>query len=274
MLGTMLLLALATSLAVLVAGGGALPPPAPLAVVRVPDEPGAIVLPDSQPTVQAVAADLDGDGAPELVRLMGGRSGPLYVEAYRETGGSWAPAASRITAVPGAAGLGEAAYARRPARLLLRQVSGRDRVTLVVQPSFSEPEDERECCLLIHDLVLEGEALRIEQVADPSAVADSVHAIDLDGDGTDELLASYFLAPLNDASSLTEARVFRWADSITSRRRRRPGSPSARGARPSSSATAMAFRATRRPSSAAPPSTRSFESVSAPTTRSSPRIPA
>ena len=118
MLGPMLPLALATSLAVLVAGGGALPPPAPLAVVRVPDEPGAIVLPDSQPTVQAVAADLDGDGAPELVRLMGGRSGPLYVEAYRETGGSWVPAASRITAVPGAAGLGEAAYARRPARLL------------------------------------------------------------------------------------------------------------------------------------------------------------
>ena len=212
MLGPMLPLALATSLAVLVAGGGALPPPTPLAVVRVPDEPGAIVLPDSQPTVQAVAADLDGDGAPELVRLMGGRSGPLYVEAYRETGGSWAPAASRITAVPGAAGLGEAAYARRPARLLLRQVSGRDRVTLVVQPSFSEPEAERECCLLIHDLVLDGEALRIEQVADPSDVADAVHAIDLDGDGTDELLASYFLAPLNDASSLTEARVFRWAD--------------------------------------------------------------
>ena len=82
----------------------------------------------------------------------------------------------------------------------------------MVQPSFSEPEDERECCLLIHDLVLDGEALRIEQVADPSAVADAVHAIDLDGDGTDELLASYFLAPLNDASSLTEARVFRWAD--------------------------------------------------------------
>ena len=42
-------------------------------------------------------------------------------------------------------------------------------------------------------------------------VADAVHVIDLDGDGTDELLASYFLAPLNDASSLTEARVFRWA---------------------------------------------------------------
>jgi hypothetical protein len=212
MLGPMLTLALTATLAMLVGGGAALPPPAPPAVVRVPDEPGAIVLPDREPTVQAVAADLDGDGAPELVRLMGGRSGPLYVEAYRETEGRWVAAGSRTTAVPGAAGLGEAAYARRPVRLMLRHVSGRDRVTLVVQPSFSEPEDERECCLLIHDLVLDDEALRIEQVADPSAVADAVHAIDLDGDGTDELLASYFLAPLNDASSLTEARVFRWAD--------------------------------------------------------------
>jgi hypothetical protein len=212
MLGPMLALALTAVLSLLVAGGAAMAPGSPVAVVRVPDEPGAIVLPDGQPTAQAIAADLDGDGAPELVRLMGGRGGPLYVEAYRETGGRWAPASSRVAAVPGAAGLAEAAYARRPARLLLRHILGRDRVTLVLQPSFSAPEDERECCLIISDVVLDGDALRIESVAEPSDVADAVHAIDLDGDGTDELLATYFLAPLNDASSLTEARVFRWAD--------------------------------------------------------------
>ena len=66
----------------LVAGGGALPPPAPLAVVRVPDEPGAIVLPDGAPTLQAVAADLDADGAPEVVRLVGGDDGAAWIEAW------------------------------------------------------------------------------------------------------------------------------------------------------------------------------------------------
>ena len=123
-----------------------------------PTSPGRSSCPIGQPTVQAVAADLDGDGAPELVRLMGGRSGPLYVEAYREIGRQLGPGRSRITAVPGAAGLGEAAYARPTRRDCCSARSpGATGSRSCVQPSFSEPEDERECCLLIHDLVLDGE---------------------------------------------------------------------------------------------------------------------
>ena len=58
--------------------------PAPLAVVRVPDEPGAIVLPNGAPTLQAVAADLDADGAPEVVRLVGGRQRTAWIEAWAD----------------------------------------------------------------------------------------------------------------------------------------------------------------------------------------------
>jgi hypothetical protein len=208
---TMLTWALAAVLPLLLAGGPALPPRGPLAVVRVPDEPGTLVLPDQMPTLQAVAADLDADGAPEVVRLVAADDGTVRVEAWVQRGEAWTMVAAPAVAVPGPAGQGEAAYARRPARLIVRQVAGRDRVTLVRQPLFSGPEDERECCLLVDDVVVDGDALQLETVADPSAVADAVNVIDLDGDGTDELLASYFLAPLNDASSLTEARVFRWA---------------------------------------------------------------
>ena len=57
MLEPMLTWALATVLPLLLAGSAALPPPGPFAVVRVPDEPGAIVLPDDMPTLQAVAGD-------------------------------------------------------------------------------------------------------------------------------------------------------------------------------------------------------------------------
>ena len=211
MLGPMLTWALAALLPLLVAGVGAMPPPGPLAVVHVPEEPRAIVLPDGMPTLQAVAADLDADSAPEVVRLVAMDDGSARVEAWAQRGEAWTMMAAPGLAVPGPAGQGEAAYARRPARLIVRQIAGGDRVTLVRQPLFSGPEDERECCLLLDDIVVDGDALRLETVANPSPVADAVNVIDLDGDGTDELLATYFLAPLNDASSLTEARVFRWA---------------------------------------------------------------
>ena len=212
MLGPMLTLTLATSLAVLVAGGGPLLPPRPLAVVRVPDEPRAIVLPNGAPTLQALAADLDSDGAPEVVRLVGGDNGAAWIEAWADGADGWRLMTAPALAVPGRAGQAELAFVGRPVRLLLRRADGEDRVTLVRQPDFAEPDDPEECCLLLDDLILAGNSIRLAPVADPGPVADTVHAIDLDGDGTDELLVTYFLSPLNDASSLTEARVFRWAE--------------------------------------------------------------
>jgi len=215
MLGPMLTWALPALFSALVAGGAALPPPAPLAVVRVPDEPGAIVLPNGAPTLQALAADLDADGAPEVVRLVGGDNGAAWIEAWADGANGWRLMTAPALAVPGRAGQAELAFVGRPVRLLLRRADGAERVTLVRQPDFAEsddPDDPEECCLLLDDLVLAGNSIRLARVADPGPGADSVHAIDLDGDGTDELLVTKFLSPLNDASSLTEARVFRWAE--------------------------------------------------------------
>ena len=212
MLGAMLTVALAASLAALVAGGAALPPRGPLAVARVPDEPGAIVLPDEAPTLQAVAADLDADGAPEVVRLVGEDEEPLRIEAWREGPDGWTLAAPAAIAVRGVAGQAERAYARRPVRLLVRRADGAQRITLLRQPDFSESGDPSECCLLLDDVLLAGGTLHLERVADPASTADAVHVVDLDGDGTDELLATFSLEPLNDASSPTVGRVFRWTD--------------------------------------------------------------
>ena len=188
----------------------ALPPPGPSAVARVPDEPGAFVLPNRLPTLQAVAADLDGDGAPEVVRLVGRGGEQLWVEAWREGPDGWSLAAPPTMAVQGVAGQAELAFARRPVRLLVRRADGGQRVTLLRQPDFSEPDDRGECCLLLDDVVLAGASLRLDPVADPGRTADAVHVIDLDGDGTDELLATYSLEPLNDPSSPTVGRVLRW----------------------------------------------------------------
>ena len=173
------------------------------------------VLPNGAPTLQALAADLDADGAPEVVRLVGGDNGAASIEAWADGANGWRLMTAPALAVRGRAGQAELAFVGRPVRLLLRRADGEERVTLVRQPDFAEsddPDDPEECCLLLDDLVLEGNSIRLAPVADPGTVADTVHAIDLDGDGTDELLVTYFLLPLNDASSLTEARVFRWAD--------------------------------------------------------------
>src|SRR5688500_2624812 len=74
--------------AALVAGVPALPPPAPTAVPTIPDEPGAFMLPEA-PTYQAVAADLDDDGANEIVRLVRGERVSIHAEVWREDASLW-----------------------------------------------------------------------------------------------------------------------------------------------------------------------------------------
>jgi hypothetical protein len=112
--------------------------------------------------------------------------------------------------VAGEGGQAERAFIGRPVRLLVRRVDGADRVTLVRQPDFTAPEDDIGCCLLVDDLRLAADRLRLVPVVAPGRIADAVHAIDFDGDGTDELLVTRSLPRLGNVSYPTEARVLRW----------------------------------------------------------------
>ena len=191
--------------------GGALPPmPAPAAVAAIPDEPKTVALPDDRPTIQAVAADVDGDGVREVVRLVGEARGPIHAEAWTERSGGWRQVGDPVLVVPEPAGQGERAYSGRPVRLLVRAVDGGERVTVLRQPDFADPGDTTPCCLMLDDLVADPAGLRLSEAADPSVVADAVLVIDLDGDGTDELLASRSLPPLDGDSSPSEVRIYRW----------------------------------------------------------------
>lgn len=198
-------------LATLVAGGPAVLPPAPTAVRVVPDEPGAFVLPDLAPTYQAVAADLDGDGSREIVRLIAGERGSIVAEVWADAADRWRMLGSGLEVIPRRPGLGQrVVYAGAPVRLLVRQADGRDRVTLVRQPRFDEPGLAVECCLLLHDIVVVEGSPRLLVVADPGNSVGAISVIDLDGDGTDELLTSRSLPPLGDISFPSEAGVYRW----------------------------------------------------------------
>src|SRR5688500_16160778 len=197
--------------AALVAGGPALLPPAPTAVPTIADEPGAFMLPEA-PTYQAVAADLDDDGADEILRLVRGERASILAEAWREDADGWALAGSAVQVVPcGPTGdQGAVTYAGSPARLLVRDAAGRQRVTLVRQPRFEESDLQVDCCMLLDDLVLRDGSLAMTSVAGASDAAGAVSALDFEGDGTDELLVTRSLPPLGDISYPTEARVYRW----------------------------------------------------------------
>lgn len=208
----MLTVALAVLAAALVAGGSGLPLP-PLAVARVPDEPGAIVLDDGVPTLQAITLDVDGDGARDvvrLVRLTGRFEGRVRVEVWTERASGWTRMTRSEQVIP--SGDADLRYVGSPVRLVVRRVDGEERVTLVRQPAAISPGDRAECCLLLDDIDVRGNRIRMTRVASRAAIADAVHAIDLDGDGTDELLATRSEEPLDVPTTPVEARVFRWAD--------------------------------------------------------------
>jgi hypothetical protein len=178
----------------------------------VPDEPGAFALP-ARPTLQAVVADLEGTGVRDLVRLVeDGRRGRVVAEVWRHDGGRWDRLGDDLEVVPPLAGGSQdtAFIGGTPVRLLVRAEGDRERVTVVRQPHFEAPGREPVCCLLLQDVVVVGDRVGLQAVgSDPEAV-DSIHAIDLDGDGTDELLASRSLPPLGRTAYPSEALVFRW----------------------------------------------------------------
>ncbi|HJP71271.1 MAG TPA: hypothetical protein VJ975_06090 [Candidatus Limnocylindria bacterium] len=197
---------------ILAIGSSMAPATAPSAIATVPDEAGATFLPDDEPTFQAVAADLDGDGARDVVRLVGAERGSIRAEAWTVRDGSWSPLAGAVDVIPGrpSGGQGGVVYDGAPVRLLVHHVDGADRVTVVRQPRFVGPDFASECCLLLHGLVLADGQLSLTAVAQATASVGAVSAIDFDGDGTDELLTSRSLPPLGDIGYPSELGVYRW----------------------------------------------------------------
>ncbi len=191
--------------AMLLAGPALASPPPPR--VTIPAEPGTATLTNA-PVFQAVVADLDGDGVREIVALVRPTDGTMAAVAWRETGGAWEAIGEPLPVqFPGP---GPLEWPGTPARLLVRSVDGAETVTIARQPRAREPDLDSPCCLLIDDLVLEGGALRLVSRIDPIDAMDALHALDLDGDGTDELVATRSIYPLGDISYPTVAFVLRW----------------------------------------------------------------
>lgn len=187
-------------------------PGGPTATAVVPDEPGTFVLPEAA-ILQTVAADVDGDGGREVVRLVRADDEAALVEVWGLDASGWRLRGPPLQLVPPSR-IGtriNPVYQSTPVRLLVRRVAGVERVTVASQPHFEEIDVGPPCCLLLDDIVVErGTAVR-RSVAAPSDFASAILVIDLDGDGTDELLSTLSLPPAGDISFPIEARVHRWS---------------------------------------------------------------
>ena len=198
--GPMLLAALAALLA-----------SAPL-LVEIPPEPDARVLVEA-PLYEALAADVDADGVRDVVVLERGPGSSILVRAWHErAAGTWDQLGDAIEVTPrGAPGdQGNVTWPGTPIRLLVRQVDGGDRVTLLRQPRYEEPNLLRSCCLLLHDVAFVDGRLTLSEVATPADSVRAMYVLVLDGDGTDELVGTRSVPPLGDLSYPTDVFVHRW----------------------------------------------------------------
>lgn len=175
-------------------------PPVPL-----PAEPPAIELPGLP--VSTITFDLDGDGARELVRIIldPNRSPGMIVEATWVDGledGVVRAAQSlpirrdasvdeQLSALPRPDRNGTLAITvGDPARLLLMRRDGEQRV--VVAAEGNGGGTGLPCCLTLWEVVpdAEGEELDLRRLGGIQQEAAEIAVADLDGDGTDELVAA------------------------------------------------------------------------------------
>ncbi len=160
------------------------PPSATLAAEAIEWLPGR--------TLAALGFDLDADGDRELVRLVDeGEDDGVVLDVWDVVGERWARIGSPVAARPGSGP--PAAGTRVIGRLVTWQREGRERVLVVSAHSPPTGPQGENCCLTIGELRLGRDGPVLEPI--PVAGFESAHVIqpvDLDADGTDELLVQTY----------------------------------------------------------------------------------
>jgi hypothetical protein len=189
----------------------------------IPDEPGAIRI--DGPSFAALVADVDGDGTAELVRITttGGDGTGLGVEIWRQAAdGSWDITAPAVPLLRGETPAAVGSIGPRdltPAtvgdavRLLLWHHAGKARVLAVVNAANAGTNADQ-CCLTVWDVTQPagGDPPLLRLLIDTHGGGGTIFAVDMDGDGTDEL-AIYDEGGQNTPGGQTTPasfRVLRW----------------------------------------------------------------
>jgi hypothetical protein len=195
----------------------------PIAGVPIPDEPPAIEL--AEVATGALAFDLDGDGVNELLGVVAddAAQGLLAVQAWWVADDGSVERSNQVRARRSAsvdeilAGRGRLGIDRddmiavrvdEPARLVVVRRDGRDVVLLATMGT--ETDQDVQCCFTVWELTMaERGQIDLRLVADPQRIGVEFVPVDVDGDGTDELLVTE--GPLTDGGGdLLDVSLLRW----------------------------------------------------------------
>ena len=199
------------------AATGWLPVPA-LGTSAIPADQTGDVL-DGNP-ITAIVGDIDGDGVRELISLGPRDDDPVHlaVEVLEEgpdgdvvSAGS-APLTRMASVTEQLSGLPRPdennllqARVDEPARLVAWHERGREHVLAM---AIGTLRNARACCLTIWAVERGGEGIRLRLMTDTMRSADQVRAVDMDADGTDELVVT---APRQDANpDVLPIAVLKW----------------------------------------------------------------
>jgi hypothetical protein len=153
------------------------------------DRPPPQVLPG--PTSAVVTADLDADDDSEVVRLLG--PGPTFdLEVWQFEATAWLRR-DALEITPSLLGGHDRSSRLDTAALLRWQRNGRDGV-LLFTAALADSALAEGCCLAAWAVRLQDGRIELEPLPIELESADAVMALDLDGDGTDELAAQRLTA--------------------------------------------------------------------------------
>ena len=170
--------------------------------------------------ISAIVGDIDGDGVRELIRLGPRDDDPVHlaVEVLEEGPGGEvisagsAPLERMASVTEQLSGLPRPdennllqARVDEPARLIAWHDHGRERVLAV---AIGTLRNARACCLSIYAVERGGDGIRLRFMSDTMRSADQIRAVDMDADGTDELVVT---EPRQDANpDILPIAVLKW----------------------------------------------------------------
>jgi len=144
--------------------------------------------------LSSVTADLDADGANEVVAVVANPEDPavLSVQAWSARGESWVSLGQAVVQHWDAAAseLRTAHLGVETAGLLVMRNGGQPRVMVVVGRQPSDGLAPAACCLSLANVRLAAGGLNLEPIRHDLGSAETVMAVDLEADGRDELVLS------------------------------------------------------------------------------------
>ncbi|MEO6578162.1 MAG: hypothetical protein ABIO99_04605 [Candidatus Limnocylindria bacterium] len=157
-------------------------------------------------TFSAITIDLDGDGAAELVRLVNSSGPGFVVEAWDVADGDWSVERSVDLAVE--ADAVDAEPRGEIATLLMWRLNGEERALVVSAFTDQRVSSGHICCLQVREVRAIGDDLELLDMPMPGLDVQQAQAMDLDGDGTDELMLT--AVPIDRTEFRTQLIFLAW----------------------------------------------------------------